>query len=462
MSIKGLPWLNTSGQLCTGSLNIDNQGYLRIEAVSEQTFIGSIPDQINQLIVPGYIDSHVHFRQPGQEYKEGLANGSLAALNGGVTTVLDMPNTSPPTCSSAALAEKRRLWQELGRVGWGLFVGCDGSQIMPSYGNHAAALSEMTTPQQIPTPVSLGIDPCMIAALKVFMAHSGSCAAVTDPEIISYLMLNWPRIAVHAEDETVFPVNSAGLDHAARRPRRAVINALNKLENAFELAEHQLGRIPACRLILLHVATCEEIAWVKRMKGRGYDIVAETCPHYLYFTGADSKSHGAQIQVNPPLRDAVDQQALWQALTDGTIDIVSSDHAPHTPAEKAAENPPSGIPGIERMWPLMALAAETGRISWSRALALAAQNAASCYGMIDRGVIANGARADLVLLRRISETDGRIPRQVVTRAGYDAYRHLAFPWEVERVLIRGKTVWEQAQPRAEKLAEEVYAIRSSW
>ncbi|KAF1080198.1 MAG: Dihydroorotase [Candidatus Rifleibacterium amylolyticum] len=458
---NGLPWLGRNGHLCTGTLDMDKQGRLRIEAASDQTLISSIPGHINHLIVPGYIDSHVHFRQPGQEYKEGIANGSLAALNGGVTTVLDMPNTSPPTCSAAALIEKRRLWHELGRVGWGLFVGCNGSEILPSY-DSLSAMSETMASRQIPTPASLGIDPSGIAALKVFMAHSGSCAAVTDPEILALLMQNWPRIAVHAEDETVFPITSVGPDHAARRPRRAVIEALNKLEKAFELAERQLGGMPACRLILLHVATCEEIAWVRQMKSRGYDIVAETCPHYLHFTGADIKNHGAQIQVNPPLRDAVDQKALWQALADGTIDIVSSDHAPHAPAEKASTNPPSGIPGIERMWPLMALAAETGRISWSRALALAAQNAARCYGMADRGVIANGARADLVLLRRISETDARIHRKVVTRAGYDAYRHFAFPWEVERVLIAGKAVWEQANARAERLAEEVYASQSSW
>jgi dihydroorotase len=401
--------------------------------------------------VPGYIDGHVHFRQPGQEYKEGIANGSLAALAGGVTTVLDMPNTSPPTCSSAALNEKKRLWHELGKVGWGLFVGIDGSQILP----------EMTSPQQIPTPASLSIDPAGIAALKVFMAHSGSCAAVTDPEILAYLMLHWPRIAVHAEDETAFPAATVGLSHTARRPRPAGIEALNKLEKALELAERQLGHPPVCRLILLHIATCEEIAWVRRMKGSGYDIVAETCPHYLYFTAEDQVRMGSEIQVNPPLRDVDDQQALWQALADGTIDIVSSDHAPHTPVEKASANPPSGIPGIERMWPLMALAAETGRISWHRALALAAHNAARCYGMTDRGCIANGARADLVVLRRTSETDIKEPRKVVTRAGYDAYRHLAFPWEVERVLIAGKTVWEQFKTRAERLAEEVYADKSS-
>jgi len=461
MQIKGLPWLNSNGALCTGTLEIDNRGFLRLETIFEHSVISSIPDNVLQIIVPGYIDSHVHFRQPGQEYKEGIANGCLAALAGGVTTVLDMPNTSPPTCSSASLDEKRRLWHELGRVGWGFFIGCDGSEIMPSYDSQSATMREMTAPRQIPTPASLGIDPAEIAALKVFMAHSGSCAAVTDHEILAYLMLNWPRMAVHAEDEAAFPADTDGLDHAARRPRRAVIEALKKLEKALELAGQQLGRMPECRLILLHVATCEEVVWVRRMKSRGYDIVAETCPHYLYFTADDIKTHGAQIQVNPPLRDTADQQALWQALADGTIDIVSSDHAPHAPAEKAAANPPSGIPGIERMWPLMALAAETGRIGWRRALALAAQNAASCYGMTDRGTITDGARADLVVLRRISEKDAREPLKVVTRAGYDAYRHLVFTWEVERVLIAGKTAWEQSTARAVPLAEEVYAAQSS-
>jgi len=381
MSIKGIPWLDQHGHLRHDDLAIDKRGRLIVAAATGSECshdIAPIPRSISQIIVPGYIDSHVHFRQPGQEYKEGIANGCLAALTGGVTTVLDMPNTIPPTCSDAALKEKRHLWNELGRVGWGLFLGCQGPEIIfPS-----------------------DIDTSRIAALKVFMARSGSCAAITDPEMLACLMLKWPKIAVHAEDETVFPADTGDLDHASRRPRAAVISALQRLEKAFELARQQLGRLPGCRLILLHVTTREEIQWVRRMREFGYDIVAETCPHYLYFTAEDQAEYGAQLQVNPPLRDAVDQKDLWHALADGTLDMVSSDHAPHTKAEKAGANPPSGIPGIERMWPLMALAAESGHITWQRALSLAAGNAADCYALANRGVIVDGARADLVILRR--------------------------------------------------------------
>jgi len=180
------------------------------------------------------------------------------------------------------------------------------------------------------------------------------------------------------------------------------------------------------------------------MKARGYSIKAETCPHYLFFTAADLHSYGAKIQVNPPIRDTEDQAALWEGLRDGTIDILSSDHAPHTLSEKSEADPPSGIPGIERMWPLLALAAETGRITWQRAIAVAAKNPASCYELSGRGEINNGMRADLVVLRRKTE-NGNVPaRKIVTRAGYDVYQHLQFPWEVERVLIAGKTVFLKA------------------
>ena len=440
MGISRLPWLDNQGQLRLDELKI-RDGILVI-GQPQKGDISAMSTQHELIVVPGYIDAHVHFRQPGQAYKEGIANGCIAALAGGVTTVLDMPNTVPPTCTAAALKAKRRLWADRGRAGWGLFVGCNGSE-------------------QLPTPASLGIDPAKIAALKVFMARSGACAALTDPELLATLMLNWPRIAVHAEDETAFPTIVSGLSHGERRPRSAVVSALERLERAFELAARRLGRLPDCRVILLHLATREEVQWARRMKDRGYNLIAETCPHYLYFTAADHACHGASIQVTPPLRDVEDQAALWQGLGDGTIDMVNSDHAPHTPAEKASTSPPSGIPGIERMWPLLALAADSGRISWRRALDLAGHNAADCYGLADRGELINGARADLVVLRRNNATESALPRKIVTRAGYDAYQHLKFPWEVERVLIAGKTVWEQSIVRALPLAEEAYAVKSS-
>lgn len=457
MGINSIPWLDNQGELRLDELQI-RAGRL----VTGEPRIGdlsALSGQLERVIVPGYIDAHVHFRQPGQAYKEGIANGCLAAFAGGVTTVLDMPNTVPPTCGAAALKAKRRLWAARSRVGWGLFVGYNNPELTPSNHGRPGFVKDSTFVWH--TPASLNIDPSRIAALKVFMARSGACAALTDPEHLATLMLNWHRIAVHAEDETAFPSVTTGLSHDERRPRSAVISALKKLERAFEIAGHRLGRVPDCRLILLHLAAREEVEWVRRMKDRGYDLVAETCPHYLYFTNEDLAEYGAQIQVNPPLRDAEDQAALWQGLADGTIDMVNSDHAPHTTAEKASANPPSGIPGIERMWPLLASAADAGRISWRRALALAGQNAAHCYGLLDRGELVAGARADLVVLRRNNATDSALSRKIVTGAGYDAYRHLKFPWEIERVLIAGQTAWEQSTARAVPLAEEVYAAKSS-
>jgi len=441
MGINDLPWLDQLGQLRRDEFSIRG-GRLLVTGPANPAPWPDPAAGLERLVVPGLIDAHVHFRQPGNAYKEGIKNGSFAALAGGVTTVLDMPNTRPPTCTAAALKSKKRLWSERSRAGWGLFLGCSGS---------------FTT--RVPSPANLKIDPARIAALKVFMARSGDCSAVTDPQMLAELILHWPRIAIHAEDETVFAASATG--HADRRPRSSVVSALQRLETALELAEKRAGRMPETRLILLHLATIEEVAWVRRMKARGFDLYAETCPHYLYFTGDDLARYGPEIQVNPPIRSADDQAALWQGLADGTIDLFSSDHAPHTPLEKAADNPPSGIPGVERMWPLLALAAESGRISWARALAVAAANPARCYGMTDRGVIADGARADLVVLKRLTGQKINAQKKVFTRAGYDAYRHLQFPWEVERVLIKGRPAWEQETMRAAPLAEEVYAVNSS-
>lgn len=435
MVLNGIPWLDREGRLRDDPLSITENGRLKIAGRSSGDIATSIAADVKRIVVPGYVDCHVHFREPGQEYKEGIANGCLAAIVGGVTTVLDMPNNLPPTDSAASLAEKRLLWSAQGRVGWGLFLA----------GSKGAS------------PSSLKVDPAGIAGLKVFMASSGSCSAITDPEILARLLLAWPRIAIHAEDESVFPADSFGLNHQARRPRSAIVSALSKLSAAFAIAELLTGEKPGCRMVLLHVSTREEVDWVRQMKKRGYAVFAETCPHYLFFTAADEAGIGAHLQVNPPLRDKDDQTILWQAVADGTIDLVSSDHAPHTPEEKACANSPSGIPGIERMWPLLALAVEQGRLDWRQAVALAAVNAAECYDLPGRDGLVDNNRADLVVLRRSA---GMGANRVITHAGYDIYRRFKFPWEVERVLIAGKTVWEQSKTRVTSPAEEVYANRS--
>ncbi|MEW6709273.1 MAG: dihydroorotase family protein [Candidatus Riflebacteria bacterium] len=429
MNLPELPWLDNTGKLRREKLSVEN-GCIRI---SRSEFIAETEIKLqncSEFMLPGLIDCHVHFRQPGQTKKEGISNGCRAAIAGGVTTVCDMPNTCPPTCDAKSLVQKQKLWQHYGRINHRLFLGF----------NHNFILNDKKWPKTA-CPAELGIDPGSIAGLKVFFAESGSCPAVFDVETIADLMLNWPLIAFHAEDERLFRT-SPGNSHSENRPREAVISALAIIEQAMRIARDKANGHKTARVVLLHLATKEEADWIRFMKAERFDLAAETCPHYLYFTEEDVEKSYSLIKVNPPIREAYDQHALWQAVADGTIDLFSSDHAPHTPAEKQSDNPPSGIPGIERMWQLLAFGVEQGRISWRKAIELACLNAAQCYNFTTKSGIEEGNNADLVVLKRQStEANHRI----ITRAQYDPYMGFPFPWQVGQVFISGRKIFHDGK-----------------
>jgi dihydroorotase len=367
------------------------------------------------LLMPGGVDPHVHFREPGVTEKEGIVSGSHAALRGGVTTVLEMPNTVPPCGSPEALAEKRALYAQKAKVHWGL---------------HYQATYPMA-----PLP---GVE---VASAKIYMAKSSVDPALTTPEALDAILQSYPRVAVHAEDETKFcagiiPMASPGRDHHLRRPVEAITSALDKLERS-------LKRIVASRrprLIICHVATREELAWVKRMKHEGFDVWAETCPHYVLLTQDDYVRIGNALKVNPPLRAEADREAVLAALESGEIDFLATDHAPHLPAEKAqTEGAPSGIAGIEVYLPLLATLAERGQISWQRLLALTSERPTACYGVPKRNGLVLGNFADIAVLERRPQKRS----VVLTRAGWHPYIDFDLAYDVAQTFVGGHLAYER-------------------
>lgn len=424
MRIVNARWLDNSGDFTTGSILIRDGRLKLYPGVPVPPGFGSEIDASRMLVLPGLIDSHTHFRQPGQCYKEGIANGSRCAVAGGVTTVLDMPNNIPPCNSKSRLERKKRLFRDHSIVNWGLHLAWTG--------------------ERLPVPAS------EIASLKVFMAQSGLCPGITKPDEIKSCLMQYPKISLHAEDETEFqtrPPDSKGgrffLRHSDARPRKAIIGALEKIERAIgdvrALAHRNRGLKPG-RIILLHVSTAEEIEWIKKMRACGCDIIAETCPHYLFFTQKDQILAGSRLKVNPPLRNAADRQALLKAVQDGTINFVSSDHAPHTPREKADErNAPSGIAGIEWMMPMLLIMVEEKNLNWSTFLDIGVRHVAECYGIHGRDGIKNGNFADLVLIERSEK--GEPSSVIYTKAGCNPYSGFSFPWKVSKVFVNGQQVF---------------------
>jgi dihydroorotase len=432
--------------------------------------------------VPGLVDAHVHLREPGQLYKEGIANGTAAALKGGVTTLLDMPNNVPPCATPERFEEKRQLFAAKSRANYGLFL--------------------QATPGGPRAPDSA-------AGVKIYMAKSSAHDALRDVDALEAVFRSQRLAILHAEDETKFstawkknpqvfhsmekvihsveknfhsvekvfhsvenpetgranrpgephlPESRLGGDaspyrehvHHLRRPRAAIRAALKSIETAWR-------RIPAKqrpRLVIAHCSTIDEVEWVARMKRLGHDVWAETCPHYFLYTQDDYLRVGPRLQVNPPLRSEEDRAAIYEAVKNGGIDFVSTDHAPHAPKEKESENPPSGIAGIEWLGPILLTLARRGEISWKRYLELSAHNAAECYGIPDRGGIREGAWADLAFVEATRKTT-TADEKIATRAAWHPFPEFEFTARIRATMVNGKLAWADGKARRGRFAQEV-------
>lgn len=454
MLLKNATWLTPGGGFTNGSI-VMREGV--IEQLCETSGMPShhtepALDSSGLLVLPGLIDAHVHLREPGQEYKEGIANGSLAAAIGGVSTLLDMPNNMPPCSNNEILQKKKELFRAKCLTNWGLHV--EATTDLP-YISHKS-----------------------VASAKIYMAKSSSNPALYDCTLLARVFERYHRVSIHAEDETLFlsaegrhPENAGQsssnvskhpenkhtaltrpLYHHEARPRGSVLSALARVEKAYE----SIPQEKRPRLVLCHIATVEELAWVRSMKTRGHEIYAETCPHYWTFTERDYVQHGAILKVNPPLRTANDRQAIIEALRNGDIDFVSTDHAPHTQTEKAdTQSPPSGIAGIEWLMPLLLQLVDDKVIGWQRLVQVGCENAARCYNIAGRDGIREGNAGDVVLVekapfRRVS----LLP--TITKAGINPYAKKRFSYRVFATIVNGSIVQQNGAIVNRSAGQEVY------
>ena len=336
-------------------------------------------------VLPGAIDVHVHFRDPGYPHKEDFATGTAAAAFGGVTTVFDMPNTSPPTGTAEILASKQAMAAASAHVDFGLYglLGEDTIANVPDLidgGVIGFKLYMGNTFGNIPSP-STG---AMLEAFEV-VAATGK------------------RISLHAETASIMArrearMTAAGrndpLAHLAARPAVVAIEAVSR---AALLAEWTGARIH-----ILHISSADELRPLADAKARGVDITGETCPHYLMLSSDDYARFGGIIRVNPPVREAHHQEPLWRALADGTVDMIATDHAPHSPEEKTRNDIWSvdcGFPGVETQMPLMLTESAAGRFSICDYVRWSAFNPARTWGLYPRkGAIAPGADADIAVV----------------------------------------------------------------
>ncbi|WP_237213673.1 dihydroorotase [Falsiroseomonas oryziterrae] len=378
-------------------------------------------------ILPGAIDVHVHFREPGFAWKETWASGTRAAAAGGVTTVFEMPNTDPATATPDSVAAKIAHAQPQAYVDFGVY-GLLSEASLPH-------LAEMRAAGAVAFKLFLGSDnprtPCPSdgAVLEAFEALAG-------------LGL---RTTIHAENTPILKWREARLKAAGRRDfaahleMHADIAAVEATCRAALFAEWTGAKIH-----IAHESCRHSVPWIAHAKARGVDITAETCPHYLLLSTADeARLPGSFLRVKPPLRGPEHAEPLWRALLDGTIDMISTDHAPHLPAEKARESMwevAPGFPGVETSMPLMLAQVSAGRMTLSDYVRRSAFNAARAFGLFPRkGLIAPGSDADLVLvdMARRGEVRAASLHSLGNATPFEGFALHGLP---VRTLVRGRTV----------------------
>ncbi len=340
------------------------------------------------LILPGLIDVHTHLRVPGGAHKEDFATGTAAALAGGVTLVLAMPNTQPPLTTPDALDTALRAAAGDSRCDVGLYAGASPEDVA-----HLPALAERAV------------------ALKIYLNDTFGKLRVDDLPTLAACFQTWPRakvIALHAERQSV--AVAIGLAAIYDRPIHVV-----------------------------HVSRREEIELIADAKGRGLPVTCEVAPHHLFLSAADAARLGPLGDMRPVLGTAGDVAALWAHLLDGTVDCIATDHAPHTLNEKNGPHPPPGVPGLETSLPLMLTAVADGRLPVERLTALMHDNPRRIFGL--------PAQPDTRV--EVDMTPWTMPAGGwQTKCGWTPFAGMTAGGRVQRVVLRGQVVYDDGAVRA--------------
>lgn len=382
-------------------------------------------DATGKTVMPGVIDEHVHFRDPGLTHKGDMATESAAAAAGGVTSFIDMPNTNPPTVSLEALDEKKKRAAEVATANYGFFLGATNSNI----------------------ETLLQADYTGIAGVKLFLGSSTGNMLVDTQSTIERIFREVDAlIAVHAEDEATIAANRKALverygrelpiaAHPVIRDHAACFTATKR---AVEMAQET-----GARLHVMHISTSDELRLFKPGPVSGKRITCETCPQYLIFTDEMYEALGARIKCNPAIKRPTDRDDILFALNHDIIDTIATDHAPHLLPEKqgGALTAVSGMPGIQYALPVMMDMVREGLIKVETLVRKMCHAPAELLGIDRRGFIREGYYADLVIFDTDCEPYEITDSSTIGRCGWTPYAGLQLNGKVEMTILNGETVY---------------------
>lgn len=389
----------------------------------------AVVDAAGRRLLPGMIDDQVHFREPGMEYKADIATESAAAVAGGLTSFMDMPNTNPPTLDAAALEDKYRRAAGRAWANHGFYMGASNDNL----------------------EAIRAIDPLATPGVKVFMGASTGNMLVDNPATLDGIFRDTPTpIITHCEDTPMIDAELArykakyGDDipaecHPDIRSRQA---CMKSTELAISLA-----RKHGTRLHVLHISTADELALFTRgplvdANGARKRITAETCVHFLRFDRADYARLGHLIKCNPAIKDASDREALVRALAEDVIDVLATDHAPHTLEEKARPytSAPSGLPLVQYALNAALECVHEGSLTTAQVVRKFAHAPAQLFDVKERGFLREGYWADLVL---VDDTPFTVEREdVLSKCGWSPFEGTTFHTRIASTWVNGQLVWD--------------------
>lgn len=410
------------------------------ESISPKTPDVKIFDAEGTYLLPGLIDDQVHFREPGLTHKDTIETGSKAAVAGGITSFFEMPNTLPQTTTLELLEEKFKLAAESSYANYSFMFGGTNDNL-----------------EEI-----LKVDPKTTAALKLFLGSSTGNMLVDDEKVLEEIFSKSPMlIAVHCEDEETIQKN---LQECIERYGDDIPIELHpkiRSEEACYLSSSRavaLAKKTGARLHVFHLSTAKEIGLFSNKKPlKDKKITAEVCIHHLWFNDSDYAKKGTLIKWNPAVKTKKDQEALLKGLLDDFIDVVATDHAPHTKEEK--KNPytkaPSGGPLVQHALPAMLQLHHQGKISLEKIVEKMCHNPAILFQIKDRGFIREGYKADLVLVD-LNAPWAVQPDNIVYKCGWSPFEGVTFKSRVTHTFVNGNLVYKnfKHQPFA-KVAERI-------
>ena len=379
-------------------------------------------DGSNQYLLPGCIDDQVHFREPGLTHKANIYTESKAAVAGGVTSFMEMPNTNPPVFTQDLLEEKYAIANRTSLANYSFFMG--------------------TSNDNIEEVLQTNKKKDRVCGVKIFMGSSTGNLLVDNPLVLGRIFEGSELlIATHCEEESIIKANLANLKASKETLQPSDYPIIRNEEACFESSFKaiQLAKKYDTRLHILHISTARELQLFGNMLPlKDKRITSEVCVHHLHFTSDDYARLGNQIKCNPAIKAPHNRTALWEALLDDRLDVIATDHAPHTWAEKDEpyEKAHAGLPLVQHSLLLMLYYAQQGKISIEKIVEKMSHNVATCFDIKDRGFIREGYYADLVLTN-LNESTTVSKDNILYKCGWSPLEGFTMPASITHTFVSG-------------------------